>query len=77
MALTSLAWLQESATGTWRLFSSGLDGSLTEWDIPGRRPKQRTDALGGAVWAIATRPPCEGLQTASTPETYLLVFGLI
>ena len=60
MALTSLAWLQEPTTGTWRLFSGGLDGSLTEWDLLARRPKHRTDALGGAVWAMAARPLNEG-----------------
>lgn len=61
MALTSLAWLQEPITRQWRLFSGGLDGSLTEWHIPGRRPKQRTDALGGAVWAMSARPPSGGI----------------
>lgn len=60
MALTSLAWLQEHTTGLWRLFSGGLDGSLTEWHLLERRCKQRTDALGGAVWAVAARPQCEG-----------------
>lgn len=60
MAITSLAWLQEPTTRLWRLFSGGLDGSLTEWDLLARRPKHRTDALGGAVWAMATRPTEEG-----------------
>lgn len=57
LALTCLAWLRdESLLSDWRLFSGGLDGSLTEWDIAGRKPKQRTDALGGAVWGMAVRP---------------------
>lgn len=60
MALTSLAWLQEPTTGLWRLFSGGLDGSLTEWDLLARQPKHRADALGGAVWSMAARPVSEG-----------------
>ena len=56
-ALSSLAWARDPVAGTERLFSGGLDGVLTEWDVRGRRSLRSGDSYGGAVWALATEPP--------------------
>ena len=63
LAITSVAWTHKETTGAWRLFTAGLDGWLTEWDIQGRRPKQRTDSMGGAVWGMAVQPSSEAGDT--------------
>ncbi|RKP24330.1 WD40-repeat-containing domain protein [Syncephalis pseudoplumigaleata] len=39
-----------------RLFSSGLNALITEWDLDTLRPKTRIDSTGGAVWCIAVNP---------------------
>ena len=55
-ALSSLAWTQERSSGRWRLFSGGLDGLLTEWDLGALRPGPISDSFGGAVWSLAVEP---------------------
>jgi hypothetical protein len=48
---------EESKAGlTSRLFSSGLDGALVEWDVEQRRAGPAADSLGGAVWQLAPEP---------------------
>lgn len=57
--LTCLAMVDEedSKGGTTsRLFSSGLDGALVEWDVEQRRAGPAADSLGGAVWQLAPEP---------------------
>ncbi|XP_012707774.2 U3 small nucleolar RNA-associated protein 4 homolog [Fundulus heteroclitus] len=36
-----------------RLFSAGLDGELTEYDLENLRPKYSIEAYGGPVWTIS------------------------
>lgn len=48
--------MKDPWSSKWRLFSGGLDGSLIEWDLHQRKVAIGTDALGGAVWAIAVQP---------------------
>ena len=56
MAISSLAWISEPGSQKFRLISGGLDGFLVDWDLAAGVPLARTDALGGAVWAISRRP---------------------
>ena len=56
MAISSLAWISEPGSQKFRLISGGLDGFLVDWDMAAGVPSARTDALGGAVWAISRRP---------------------
>ena len=51
-----LAWTKEKSTGQWRLFSGGLDGLITEWDLSALRVKAVSDSYGGAVWSLAVEP---------------------
>jgi U3 small nucleolar RNA-associated protein 4 len=41
---------------TSRLFSSGLDGALLEWDVERRQAGPAADSMGGAVWQLAAEP---------------------
>eukprot|EP00124_Ichthyophonus_hoferi_P004736 Ihof_evm1s562 gene=Ihof_evmTU1s562 len=37
-----------------RLFSAGLHGQITEWNLHSLQPKDTVDSQGGAVWCLAT-----------------------
>jgi hypothetical protein len=57
--LTCVALVDEEegkGSTTSRLFSSGLDGVLLEWDVEHRQPGTAADSLGGAVWQLAPEP---------------------
>ena len=56
MAISSVAWISEPGSQNLRLISGGLDGFLVDWNLAAGIPSARTDALGGAVWAISRRP---------------------
>lgn len=36
-----------------RLFSAGLSGQITEWDLVALKPKSVSDSYGGPVWAMS------------------------
>ena len=55
-AVSSLAWTFDNVSLTWRLFSGGLDGLLTEWDLVALRPSSVSDSFGGAVWSLTAEP---------------------
>lgn len=55
-AISSLAWTREGSSGRWRLFSGGLDGALTEWDLEASSSGSVSDSFGGAVWSLAAEP---------------------
>lgn len=54
--LSCMAWAQDPVDGSERLFTGGLDGALTEWDLRTRQPRHVGDSFGGAVWALAAEP---------------------
>ncbi|CAL8461915.1 g1446 [Coccomyxa elongata] len=55
-SVSCMAWAQDPVDGSERLFTGGLDGALTEWDLRTRRPRHVGDSFGGAVWAMAAEP---------------------
>ena len=55
-SLSCMAWAQDPVDGSERLFTGGLDGALTEWDLRTRQPRHVGDSFGGAVWALAAEP---------------------
>lgn len=59
---TCVALVDEDSGARCRLFTSGLDGSITEVDLDHRRPASATDSYGGAVWQLALEP-----RTAAQP----------
>lgn len=55
-AISSLTWCQalgEDASPLGRLFSSGLDGLVTEWNLRTLQPRAVVESMGGSVWQLA------------------------
>eukprot|EP00897_Mesotaenium_endlicherianum_P000557 jgi/Mesen1/10501/ME000083S10004 len=56
-AVSSLVWcLATRANPRGRLFSAGLNGHITEWDLCSLSPKAVVDSYGGPVWSLAVEP---------------------
>ena len=55
-AISCLAWTFDKSSGRWRLFSGGLDGLLTEWDLTELQLGSVSDSFGGAIWSLAVKP---------------------
>lgn len=49
-ATDALCWVGQ------RLFSAGLNGEITEYDLDTLRPRYSVSAYGGPVWAISGNP---------------------
>lgn len=47
-AVEALCWVGQ------RLFSAGLKGEITEYDLENLRPKYNMEAYGGPVWTISS-----------------------
>lgn len=45
-AVEALCWVGQ------RLFSAGLNGEVTEYDLENLRPKYTVEAYGGPIWTI-------------------------
>ncbi|KAJ1545491.1 U3 small nucleolar RNA-associated protein 4, partial [Cladochytrium tenue] len=53
-----------SMTGPPRLFSTGLDGYVTEWDLVGLSQLSSVETGGGAVWCMAGAPSGDEVAVA-------------
>lgn len=49
-ATDALCWVGE------RLFSAGLNGEITEYDLDSLRPRSSTSAYGGPIWTLSSNP---------------------
>ncbi|KAK5902835.1 hypothetical protein CesoFtcFv8_008054 [Champsocephalus esox] len=47
-AAEALCWLGQ------RLFSAGLNGEITEYDLENLRPRYTVEAYGGPIWSISS-----------------------
>lgn len=56
--VSSLVWSNSGSGGgsTGRLFSSSIDGSITEWDLFHLRQKIVLDSIGVSIWQMAAEP---------------------
>ncbi|XP_073019632.1 WD repeat-containing protein PCN-like isoform X1 [Primulina eburnea] len=56
--VSSLVWCHSGPTGAslGRLFSSSIDGSISEWDLFDLRQKRVLDSIGISIWQIAAEP---------------------
>lgn len=56
--ISSLVWCQSisRSCSSGRLFSGGLDGSISEWDLVSLRQKTVVEAIGGSIWQMAAEP---------------------
>ncbi|KAI3465249.1 hypothetical protein Pfo_021912 [Paulownia fortunei] len=62
--VSSLVWCRSGPRGGLpggRLFSSSIDGSVSEWDVLNMRQKMVLDSIGVSIWQIAAEP-CSDLQ---------------
>ena len=80
-AISCLAWTFDKSSGRWRLFSGGLDGLLTEWDLTSLQASTVSDSNGGAVWSLAVdpqqgRPILPSHTTISAPSAHALSVSL-
>lgn len=56
--ISSLVWCQSisSSCSSGRLFSAGLDGSISEWDLGSLQQKTVVEGIGGSIWQMAVEP---------------------
>ncbi|RWR77947.1 U3 small nucleolar RNA-associated protein 4 [Cinnamomum micranthum f. kanehirae] len=55
--VSSLVWCTSSkSTPSGRLFSSSIDGSISEWDLFSLKQKIVLDSIGVSIWQIAAEP---------------------
>ncbi|CAN6450079.1 unnamed protein product [Victoria cruziana] len=57
--ISSLAWCRSGSKGlasSGRLFSSSIDGSISEWDLFALQQKVVLDSIGVSIWQIALEP---------------------
>ncbi|PIN11600.1 WD40 repeat protein [Handroanthus impetiginosus] len=69
--VSSLVWCRSGPRGEsplGRLFSSSIDGSVSEWDFSNLRQKTVLDSIGVSIWQIAAEP-CKDVQLNAKHET--------
>ncbi|PSR99921.1 U3 small nucleolar RNA-associated protein [Actinidia chinensis var. chinensis] len=56
--VSSLVWCRSGSTGlpAGRLFSSSIDGSVSEWDLFDLKQKIALDSIGVSIWQMAVAP---------------------
>ncbi|RAL47229.1 hypothetical protein DM860_013194 [Cuscuta australis] len=61
--ISSLVWCRPGSRGlpSGRLFSSSIDGSVSEWDLIDLRQKVVIDSIGVSIWQMAAQP-CSNQQ---------------
>ncbi|KAG6555830.1 hypothetical protein Mapa_002471 [Marchantia paleacea] len=74
-AISSLVWCKsggDQSTPLGRLFSAGLDGFITEWNLQTLQPKEIVESYGGSVWQLAAEP-LEALKSAASSSNGALL----
>ncbi|KAL9271241.1 WD repeat-containing protein [Drosera capensis] len=56
--VTSMVWHRTGAKGgsAGRLFASGIDGTISEWDLFSLKRKMLVDSIGVSIWQMALQP---------------------
>ncbi|OIT29293.1 PREDICTED: U3 small nucleolar RNA-associated protein 4 homolog [Nicotiana attenuata] len=72
--VSSLVWCRSGSSGgsaAGRLFSSSIDGSVSEWDLFDLRQKIALDSIGVSIWQMAVEP-CNNpqLNQKQSPKLY-------
>ncbi|CAH2034067.1 unnamed protein product [Thlaspi arvense] len=55
--ISCLAWLGAGSKGSSRLFSSSIDGTISEWDLFNLKQKVVLESIGVSIWQMALAPP--------------------
>lgn len=66
-AAEALCWVGE------RLFSAGLNGEITEYDLEKLRPRYTMEAYGGPIWSIS----CNRQGTLLSVSSFSLILCFI
>ncbi|CAH9053705.1 unnamed protein product [Cuscuta europaea] len=66
--ISSLVWCRPGSRGSpsGRLFSSSIDGSVSQWDLFDLRQKVVVDSIGVSIWQMAAQPQSTQQLTHST-----------
>ncbi|XAR61976.1 hypothetical protein NMG60_11016539 [Bertholletia excelsa] len=71
--ISSLVWCRSGSPGlpSGRLFSSSLDGSVSEWDLFDLKQKIALDSIGVSIWQIAAAPCVNSLLNREGKSPHL------
>ena len=67
-AIEALCWVDQ------RLFSAGLNGEITEYDLENLRPRYTVSAYGGPTWTISSNN--QGTMLAVSQDLGAIIFTL-
>lgn len=67
-AAEALCWVDQ------RLFSAGLNGEITEYDLENLRPRYTVLAYGGPIWTISSNN--QGAMLAVRQDLVAIIFTL-
>ncbi|CAN8291169.1 unnamed protein product [Cochlearia groenlandica] len=70
--ISCLAWLGGGSKGAARLFTSSIDGTISEWDLFDLKPKVVLESIGVSIWQMAMAPT---FTEAKGKETELIENG--
>jgi U3 small nucleolar RNA-associated protein 4 len=60
----AIVWKFDKLDDTEKLYTAGLHGCITEWDLETLLPKNTSEVLGGAIWDMCTSDNSEYLAVA-------------
>lgn len=69
-AVEALCWVDQ------RLFSAGLNGEITEYDLENLRPRYTVEAYGGPIWTISSSHQGTLLAVSEDSFVIMIVFVL-
>ncbi|CAI0474104.1 unnamed protein product [Linum tenue] len=71
--VSSLVWCRAGSKGLpcGRLFSSSIDGSISEWDLFHLKQKIVLDSTGYSIWQMAVAPTSDGALSSEVKSQHL------
>jgi len=66
-AVEALCWVGR------RLFSAGLNGEITEYDLENLRPRYTVEAYGGPIWTITANVQGTLLAVSPDPDAHIIL----
>ncbi|CAN8244684.1 unnamed protein product [Cochlearia groenlandica] len=66
--ISSLAWCHAGLSSSGRLFSSSVDGSISEWDLFDLKQKIVLESIGISIWQMAVAPTTNFPNKCSVDE---------
>ncbi|CAN1223349.1 WD repeat-containing protein PCN [Linum perenne] len=71
--VSSLVWCRAGSKGLpcGRLFSSSIDGSISEWDLFHLKQKIVLESIGFSIWQMSVAPHCDSLINTEVKPQHL------